>query len=454
MFWKSVRGSLWRPRSRRRALWGVLAVSLGTAVAAAMLSVWLDVGDKVAQELRSLGANILITPAADSLPVEIGGIDYRPVSEGTYISESSLGKLKEIFWRNNITAFAPFLYVPVRVATEAGYAQGTSASKNPVTSGLATILVGTWFDRPFVTPGGERFQTGIRSLNVTWQLEGTWIDDSPPEAAEPAGLVGRSLADTLKLRPGDTLTLAVPRGEQAENPETFVSLTVKGILSTGGAEDSQIFTSLELAQSLTGLPDQVRKVRVTALIKPEDELSRHDPGTMTPEEFDRWFCSPYLSSILYQVRESLPRTTATAIRPVAETQGNVLSKLTFLMAMLAVLALVAASLSISSLASLAVMERRREIGLMKAIGAPDWLVAGFFLAEAASQGLAGGLLGFLAGHLLARVVGLSVFEAEVALNWTLLPVILLLALGVSLVGTWIPLSRAASYEPGLVLRGE
>ena len=58
MFWKSVRGSLWRPRSRRRALWGVLAVSLGTAVAAAMLSVWLDVGDKVAQELRSLGANI------------------------------------------------------------------------------------------------------------------------------------------------------------------------------------------------------------------------------------------------------------------------------------------------------------------------------------------------------------------------------------------------------------
>src|SRR3990167_4799698 len=102
MFWKSIRSSLWRPQSRRRALWGLVAVALGTAVAAAMLNVSLDVGDKVGRELRSLGANVVVTPAAYSLPVEIGGIDYRPVSEGAYLSEASLGSLKEIFWRNNI----------------------------------------------------------------------------------------------------------------------------------------------------------------------------------------------------------------------------------------------------------------------------------------------------------------------------------------------------------------
>src|SRR3989304_2815027 len=107
MFWRLVRESLWRPRNRRRAAWAALAVALGTAVAAAMLNVSLDVGDKVGRELRSLGANIVLTPAADSLPVEIGGIDYRPVSEGAYISEASLSKLKEIYWRNNIIAFAP-----------------------------------------------------------------------------------------------------------------------------------------------------------------------------------------------------------------------------------------------------------------------------------------------------------------------------------------------------------
>src|SRR3972149_6903776 len=134
MFWKSIRSSLWRPQSRRGALWGLVAVALGTAVAAAMLNVSLDVGDKVGREMRSLGANIVISPAADSLPVEIGGIDYRPVSEGAYLSESSLPKLKQIFWGNNIIAFTPYLYVPARL-------EAASAS-------VSTILVGTWFDYP------------------------------------------------------------------------------------------------------------------------------------------------------------------------------------------------------------------------------------------------------------------------------------------------------------------
>ena len=124
------------------------------------------------------------------------------------------------------------------------------------------------------------------------------------------------------------------------------------------------------------------------------------------------------------------------------------------MMMLAVLALVAAALSISSLASLTVMERRQEIGLMKAIGAQDWLVAALFLVEASWQGLAGGLLGFWAGYGLAQGVGEQVFGSAVALNWLLLPIILLLALGVSFVGTWVPLSRAARYQPAMVLRGE
>src|ERR1700687_1294965 len=144
MFWKFLRESFWRPGSRHHALWAVLAVSLGTTIAAAMLSVSLDIGDKIGAELRSLGANIVITPVADSLPVEIGGIDYRPISEGAYIAESSLPKLKEIFWRNNIVAFAPFLYVPVQVLStkEAGRTQDVIAS---------TTLVGTWFNHAFAT---------------------------------------------------------------------------------------------------------------------------------------------------------------------------------------------------------------------------------------------------------------------------------------------------------------
>ena len=445
MFWKLVREPFRRPRSRRRALWAVLAIALGTAVAAAMLSVSLDVGDRVGNEMRSLGANMVVSPAADSLPVEIGGMDYRPVSEGAYIPESSLGKLKEIYWRNNLIAFAPFLYVPVRVISPSGRDFAGREQK--------TMLVGAWFDRPIVTSTGERFQTGIRPLNPTWKLEGEWIDDSGPQTAGQDAMLGRSLAEALGVRLGDTITVASYE-PAAGSGERTQSLRVKGLVTTGGAEDQQMFASLALAQSLAGLPGKVRKAQVSALIKPDDEFSRRDPKTMTPEEYDRWYCSPYISSILHQIGEALPGAQAKAIRPVAETQGNVLGKLTFLMGMLALLALLAAALSISSLASLAVVERRQEISLMKAVGANDWLLSSLFLAEAAWQGIAGGTLGFVAGQFLARLLGRVVFDSEVAINWLLFPVMLLVALGVSFAGTWVPLRRAMQYQPAAVLRGE
>ena len=85
------------------------AVSLGMAVATAALSVSLDVGDRLAHEFRSLGANLVVTPEADSLPLEIGGVDYRSGNAGAYLPESDLRKIKSVFWRNNIIAFAPML---------------------------------------------------------------------------------------------------------------------------------------------------------------------------------------------------------------------------------------------------------------------------------------------------------------------------------------------------------
>jgi len=439
MFWKLIREPFRRPRSRRRALLAVAAIGLGTAVAAAMLSVSLDVGDRVGNELRSLGANIEITPAADSLPVEIGGMDYRPVSEGAYIPESALPKLKQIFWRNNILAFAPFLYAPAQ-------AKGPSGP-------VSVILVGTWFDYPVVRTREEEFLTGIRALNPTWKLEGEWVDDSTTADGPLDAVIGRSFAARLALRPGDVFDLTINNGEHTAQGAPARTVRVKGILTTGGAEDDQIFASLAKVQSWVGMEDKVRKVQVSALIKPEDELSRRDPQTMTPVEYDRWYCSPYLSSILHQIGQALPGTTGRAVRQVAETQGSVLGKLTFLMALLAIVALLAAALSISSLANLTILERRQEIGLMKAMGAQDWLVGCFFLTEMSVQALAGGVLGFAGGHLLAQLLGRAIFGAEVTLNWLVLPAVLVVALGVSLAGTWAPIRRAVREDPARVLQG-
>ncbi|MBI3935228.1 MAG: ABC transporter permease [Acidobacteria bacterium] len=439
MFWKLIREPFHRPRSRRRALWAVFAIALGTAVASAMLSVSLVVGDRVGNELRSLGANIIISPAADSLPVEIGGIDFRPVSEGAYISEASLPKLKEIFWRNNILAFAPYLYVPARIQA--------------ASSALSTTLVGTWFDYPVVQDNEKEFRTGIQALNPAWKLEGALPQDavSDPAVAAVDAVLGQSLAAKLGVRLGDAVALHGTSSPSSDGTSSQ-TLHVKGILTTGGAEDDQIFAPLRTVQAWAGLPDKVRRVQVSALIKPEDELSRKGPQRMTPAEYDRWYCSPYISSILHQIGEALPGTSSRAVRQVAETQGNVLGKLTFLMGLLSIVALIAAGLSISSLASLTVLERREEIGLMKALGAGNGLVAGFFLTEMALQGLCGGLLGFVGGQLLAKALGQVVFGAEVEIHWAVLPAMLLTGLAVSLAGTLPPVWRAVRQDPARVLR--
>ena len=110
-------------RNPRRKLLTAAALVLGMAVATATLTVALEVGDRMAREFRSLGANLLVTPKSDTLPLEIGGVDYRPVDEGAYLNERDLGKLKTIFWRHNILGFTPFLDVPEVFCSSRGNAE-------------------------------------------------------------------------------------------------------------------------------------------------------------------------------------------------------------------------------------------------------------------------------------------------------------------------------------------
>src|SRR5437773_6307309 len=107
MFARLITDSVTR-RPRRKML-TVAALGLGMAVVTAALSVALDVGDRLAAEFTSLGANLVVTPQADSLPLEIGGVDYRPANSGAYLPESDLPKIKSVFGHNNIVAFAPIL---------------------------------------------------------------------------------------------------------------------------------------------------------------------------------------------------------------------------------------------------------------------------------------------------------------------------------------------------------
>jgi putative ABC transport system permease protein len=416
-------------RKPRRKVLTAAALALGMAVATATLEVALDVGDRLAREFRSLGANLLVTPASDTLPLEIGGVDYRPVNAGAYLPEADLGKLKTIFWRNNVMGFAPFLDVPVAISP--GGSQGISHEE----------LIGTWYSHSVGVPDGSAFTTGISATDPWWHVDGRWFSDASNE-----GLAGVALAQRLNLRAGSEVNLDAGGHSR--------KITITGIVSTGGREDNSILAPLQIAQDLAGRAGEYRRLLVSALTKPADAFSERDPATMTPVEYDRWYCSPYISSISHQIQQQLPGVEVRAIRQVAEGEGRILTRVSGLMWIVTIAALFAAALAVGATSATTVLERRSEIGLMKALGASRRAVGAFFVAEQLFLALVGGVLGYALGVVLARALGIGIFGVAPVLRWILLPIVLVLAVVVALLGSLLPLGRASRVDPAPVLRGE
>jgi putative ABC transport system permease protein len=433
MFIRLVADSFSR-RLRHKLLTGA-ALALGMAVATAALSVSLDVGDRLAREFRSLGANLVVTPQADSLPLEIGGVDYRPVNAGAYLPESDLGKLKTIFWRNNIVGFAPALEAPVDVWTKASQTYST-----PAINAHATLL-GIWASHVVSLADGGTYVTGIDKTNPWWQVEGRWFQEDAQEC-----VVGQTLAARSSVKIDSTLNVKTPQGN--------LPLLVTGILSGGGPEDDAIVAPLTIAQTIAGKPGGYRRLYVSALTKPEDEFGRRDPATLAPADYDRWYCTPYISSIALQIKQVLPGADVRVIRRVAEGEGAILTRVRTLLWLVTFASLLAAALAVGASSAASVIERRTEIGLMKALGAGSGTVGFLLVAEQLLLALAGGGLGYALGILLARLVGQKIFGAAPEFSFVVLAVIIGLAAIVTLLGSAIPLRRASRYEPAPILRGE
>ncbi len=433
MFARLVRESFLR-NPKRKSLTAA-ALMVGMAVTTATLTVALDVGDRMAREFRSLGANLMITPQSDTLPVNIGGVDYRPVDEGAYLNQADLGKLKMIFWRHNILGITPFLDVPAEI-------QGSQP--------IRTTLIGTWYEHSLPVPDGTTFKTGLSVTHPWWKVQGRWFESGAKEC-----VVGTSLAASYPggMRPGMTISLAA-RDSTSPGAAQAIPLLVTGIASTGGAEDKAVLAPLSVAQDLSGHPGKVRQVFVSALTKPEDSLAGRDPKTLTATEYDQWFCSPYISSIQFQIKQSLPGTDVRAIRRVADTEGRILSRISTLLWIVTLAALTAAGLAVASTAATAILRRRAEIGIMKAIGGTNGMVSSIFLVEQMILATLGGAIGYFIGTGLARILGKSVFGVPATPRLILLPIVLGLAALVAVVGSVIPLRQAAHYDPAPILRGE
>jgi len=431
MFFTMLRQSFFEG-GRRKAL-AVLTVALAAALITTLLNLSVDVGDKMAHEMKSYGSNIRVTAKSESIPLVIGGIDYNPLKGRGFLYEEDLPLIKDIFWRNNILGLAPFLNTTVAL-------EGKPGESVP--------LIGTYFDKNMPIPDDEEYRTGVTQTNSFWEVEGAWPDDETPEQA----LAGRALAQRLGLKVGDSLTIRPDEDDAGD----WRTVTVTGLLTSGGNEDNALLTPLPLVQQMTGLDGMVQSVNVSALTIPENELSRkarRDTDALSTTEYDVWYCTAYVSSIAHQIEEAVVNASARPIWQVAASEGVVIGKIQLLMLVVTLAAFVSSAMGISSLMNTAVMERAREIGLMKSLGAMKWEILALFLCEAVVIGIVGGLIGVLFGTGLSQVVGLTVFDSYLSLHWISIPVVVFASIAVALAGSIVPSLAIARLMPVEVFHG-
>jgi putative ABC transport system permease protein len=372
MFWRIFRQLL--GASRGRLTVALIALSSGAAISSALLNINLDAEQKLTHEFRALGANVVVAPP-------LAGSDAALADAVIMDRVAGLGA-------SQLIAAAPYLYVAANTGTQ------------PV------ILTGTWFDQ-------------VAKMNSWWKVDGAWVSSRDDNAR---CLVGHTAARQFGLAPGSRIDLRA--GERT------VSLTVSGIITTGADEDSQILTSLDVAQNLAGLPGRISLVQLSV------------SGT-----------SSEIEAFISRLAGVLPGLDVRPVRQLAAAEGSILGRIRGLIFWTIALILALTTLGVlASMAALA-MERSRDVGLMKALGGSVQRIMRLFLAEAAVLGVLGGTIGFAIGVLLARWIGGRVFGVPISPRLAVFPVTIVLAVAVALTGA-LPLRLLGRVRPAEILRGE
>jgi len=412
MFLQILARSLAKRKSRVAI--AIIAVLMGASMTSGLLTVSNGIEEKLALEFRKFGSNILLVPKSDTIEVGFPGMSFGSVTEQRYIDESDLWKIKNIDnWSANVLGFAPFLYQVVQIEHDGN-------SQN-------VVLAGTYFNQEFpdLIIGDEPWITGIKKIAPYWSLEGSWIDDNDNKSL----IAGVSVAEKLNLELGQLITLSY------ENPETREKITehftVAGIVSTGGAEDSQLFVTLPIAQKLSDRPGKVHSVQVSA-------LCIACPAELMGEEIEK----------------KLPYVQAKTVKHLVSTEMLIMDQLGRMMLLITIVALAASGMGIMTTTMTTVIERRKEIGLMKSIGAENAKIATIFLAESLVIGTIGGLSGYLLGNVLAQYIGETVFGTPITPILFILPLTIGISLLITVLASILPVKRATMVEPAVVLKGE
>lgn len=412
MFLRIILASLKQNKDNR--FLAFLTIFLSVMLIACMLNITLKIGNEIAKQLRSYGSNIVVLPRANNLSIEINGREYSPLKNDVFLEEKYLYKIKEIFWRNNITAYAPFLSFK---------SDGFS-------------LVGTYFNKNINISDEPDFRVGVENLYQFWVVDGRYPkDDSLNEALAGANL-GLKIGDEIKL------------GEY--------QVKIVGILKESENEANKIITPLALIQALSNKSGLIDKVEVLAMTIPENDLSikaRRNIDNLDSLEYDLWYCSAYVGSIAHQIEQEYPGASAKAVLSVSQTQSQISKKIQNLMAVISVLALIISSICITSLLSAQINKRKKQIGLLKALGASASSIYLLFVSEIFIVCIFASLLGALGGYILSFLIAYKIFGAFIGISFMVLPLSVIFGLIICIFGSALPLKSVIKLLPAEVLYG-
>jgi putative ABC transport system permease protein len=288
------------------------------------------------------------------------------------------------------------------VASPDLYLVARAGSKN----GQDVVVTGTWLDR-------------VSQMEPWWKIAGT---GSVSRTDLSRCLIGRNVSNSLGLSAGGNIALSY-QGRS-------VTLAVAGVTDAGGSEDNQIFVNLPVAQKLAGLDGKIELIQLSV------------PGS-----------AAQIRTVADELQAAFPALEVKPIPQITEAEGKLLQRIRFLILSMGLLILVLTALCVLATMAALAMERRQDVGLMKALGGSIQKVVRLFLAEVGVLGTLGGILGYALGMVLSVWMGHRVFGASISPRWEVLPATVILMLCVALAGA-LPLRLLGNVRPAVILRGE
>ncbi len=400
MFWR-----MWlRSLTLKRPQAGLVIASLvvGAAVAAMLLNLYGDVHRKMTQEFRAYGPNVILAPAETYSSVPS---DVNPGTISGVMDQSAMGRVSSQISRTPGASAVPVLYAV------------TALKRIPADPRLPEfqnlVAVGTNLQN-------------LHRLYPTWRIEG-----SDNGKGETGAIIGARVAALLRLQPGDSFALDSPGAAKSSTDDSSRLWKVTGVVSTGSSEDDQVFVPLASLQRLAGLDGKITLIQVSIPGEAQDiERAARD------------------------LAGALPGVEARPVRQIVYASGQVLGTIRWLTISLTALIVIIIALSVTATMTTIVLERRKDVAVMKALGASDRLVMDLFLSEGATLGLAGALIGFTLGLVLARGVAAKLFNVALSPAWWTLPAVAFGGTLLALLATLLPVRIVRGVQPATVLKGE